>query len=57
LHVFSLEENFLKSLAKEIRYQINDMGDKGALSFAYYVLLPRNISTKKGRRPISQAIY
>jgi len=27
MHHFCLDENFLKSIAKEIRYQINDMGD------------------------------
>jgi hypothetical protein len=56
LHVFALDEGFLRALAREIRYQMNDFGDKTALSFVYYVLLPRNISTKKGRRPFSIAI-
>ena len=55
-HVFALDENFLRQLAKEVRYQLNDLGDKSALSFVYYCLLPRNISNKKGRRPFSMAI-
>ena len=55
-HIFALDEGFLRAIAREIRYQMNDLGDKDALSFVYYVLLPRNISTKKGRRPFSIAI-
>ena len=45
LHVFALQEMFLSNIGKEIRYQMNELGNKDALSFVYYVLLPRNIST------------
>jgi len=53
MHHFCLDENFLRAIAKEVRYQMNDIGDKGTLSFVYYVLMPRNVSTNKGRRPFS----
>ena len=45
LHVFALEEVFLRAIAKEIRYQMNELGNKDALSFVYYALLPMNISS------------
>ena len=45
LHIFALQEMFLSNIGKEIRYQMNELGNKDALSFVYYVLLPRNIST------------
>ena len=51
--MFALNENFLKTLAKEIRYRLFDLEDKESLAFAYYVLLPNNTNTKKGRRPLS----
>jgi hypothetical protein len=56
LHIFALDENFLKSLAKEIRNQLIDLDNKEALLFVYYVLLPRNQSSKQGRRPFSMGI-
>lgn len=56
LHVFAIEEFFLRAFSNEIRLQMNDMGNKEALSFVYYVLFPRNISSKYGRRPFSIAI-
>lgn len=56
LHEFALDENFLKSLAKEIRNQLIDFDNKDALTFVYYVLLPRNVTKKKGRRPFSMGI-
>ena len=35
---------------------MNDLGEKDALSFVYYLLMPTNISTKSGMRPLSIAI-
>jgi hypothetical protein len=45
LHVFAIEEVFLRAISREIKYQMYDLGDKDALSYVYYVLLPRNTST------------
>jgi hypothetical protein len=56
LHVLALEEVFLRAISRKIRYQMDDLGDNDALSFVYYVLLPRNIRTSQGRRPLSIAI-
>lgn len=55
-HLFALNENFLKSMAKEVKYQYLDLDDKDYLAYIYYVLLPNNTATKKGRRPFSIAL-
>jgi hypothetical protein len=56
LHHFANDEVFLRSFAREIRYRMSNLKDKDALSFIYYLLLPKNISTKQGMRPLSIAI-
>jgi hypothetical protein len=55
-HVFALNENFLKSMTTEIKYQYIDLDYPNYLAYIYYVLLPSNTSTKIGRRPFSIAL-
>jgi hypothetical protein len=57
LHVFALNEGFLRSLSQEIRNKLVDLGDKKYQDFIYWVLMPMNITTTSGRRPFSMAIY
>jgi hypothetical protein len=51
-----LNENFLKSMTTEIKYQYIDLDYPNYLAYIYYVLLPSNTSTKIGRRPFSIAL-
>lgn len=53
LHQFALNENFLRTLFKELRYRVQELEDLDALSYVFYVLLPNNTKTTKGRRPFS----
>lgn len=43
-------------MMKEIKYQYIDLDDKDYLAYIYYVLLPNNTKTAKGRRPFSIAL-
>lgn len=53
LHQFALNENFLRTLFKELRYRVQELEDLDALSYVFYVLMPNNTRTTKGRRPLS----
>ncbi len=53
LHQFALNENFLKTLYKEVRYRVQELEDMDSLNFAFYVLMPNNTKATKGRRPLS----
>jgi hypothetical protein len=56
LHLFALNENFLKSFAKEIRTAVVDKDDRDAISYIYFILLPNHTNTSSGRRPFSMAL-
>jgi hypothetical protein len=56
LHLFATNEGFLKQLLKEVRVQYIDLNDKDYLAYIYYLLLPNNTATTKGRRPFSLAL-